>query len=100
MEAERYRRLREIVLAAGERETGVTVHLVDEAYDQGPIIAQHPVPVRPDDTAESLAARVLAAEHELYPAVLQRIATGEIDLDAEAQKKRGADRSTPQSPPM
>ncbi|MDZ7735310.1 MAG: phosphoribosylglycinamide formyltransferase [Gammaproteobacteria bacterium] len=53
------RHVHEAVIAAGEVETGVTIHLVNEEYDQGPILAQTRVPVRPDDTADSLAARVL-----------------------------------------
>jgi folate-dependent phosphoribosylglycinamide formyltransferase PurN len=55
------------VLASGARISGPTVHFVDEEYDQGSIIAQWPVPVLPGDSAEELAARVLAAEHWLYP---------------------------------
>ncbi|MFI5208770.1 MAG: formyltransferase family protein, partial [Gemmatimonadales bacterium] len=47
-----------------------TVHVVDEQYDHGPVLAQWPVPVRPGDTAETLAARVLAVEHRLLPAVV------------------------------
>lgn len=61
------RHVHEAVLAAGCRVTGPTVHVVDEVYDRGLILAQWPVPVRNDDTPESLAARVLAAEHRLYP---------------------------------
>ncbi|HHX64545.1 MAG TPA: phosphoribosylglycinamide formyltransferase [Chloroflexi bacterium] len=74
----------EAVLAAGESETGVTIHLVNENYDQGPIIAQRRVPVLPGDTVESLAERVLEQEHRLYAETLQRIARGEIDLDSAA----------------
>jgi len=74
-------RVHEAVLAAGERVTGATVHLVSEEYDRGPILARAEVPVAEDDTAETLQQRVLAAEHRLYPETLQRIATGEIDLD-------------------
>jgi folate-dependent phosphoribosylglycinamide formyltransferase PurN len=55
------------VLESGARITGPTVHFVDERYDEGHILAQWPVPVRPGDTPETLAARVLAAEHRLYP---------------------------------
>jgi len=62
------RRVHEAVLASGAAESGATVHYVDEQYDRGPIIAQARVPVRPGDTAETLAARVLEAEHELLPA--------------------------------
>ena len=64
------RRVHEAVLASGARVSGATVHLVDEQYDHGPIVAQWPVPVRPDDTPDTLAARVLAVEHRLLPAVV------------------------------
>jgi phosphoribosylglycinamide formyltransferase-1 len=58
-------------LAAGVKLHGCTVHLVTEAVDAGPILAQAAVPVLPDDTEETLAARVLAQEHVLYPAALR-----------------------------
>jgi phosphoribosylglycinamide formyltransferase-1 len=74
----------EAVLAARETETGATVHLVDAEYDRGPALAQARVPVAPGDTTETLQQRVLAAEHRLYAETLQRIATGEIDLDTAA----------------
>jgi phosphoribosylglycinamide formyltransferase-1 len=64
------RRVHEAVLASGVRETGATVHLVDEAYDHGPTLAQARVPVLPDDTPERLAQRVLEVEHQLLPAVV------------------------------
>lgn len=76
-------RVHEAVIAAGEAESGVTVHLVTEEYDRGPILAQVRVPVMPGDTPETLAERVLVQEHILYPATLQRIATGEIVLSGE-----------------
>jgi phosphoribosylglycinamide formyltransferase-1 len=60
----------EAVLRSGARLSGATVHLVDDQYDHGTIIAQWPVPVRPGDTADSLAARVLAIEHRLLPAAV------------------------------
>jgi phosphoribosylglycinamide formyltransferase-1 len=60
------------VLAAGESVSGATVHLVDNEYDHGEVLGQSEVPVLADDTAQSLAARVLAAEHDLYAKVLQR----------------------------
>ena len=75
-------RVHAAVLATGERVTGVTVHLVDEEYDQGPIVAQAEVPVLQRDTVESLQRRVLRREHTLYPETLQKIATGEIELPA------------------
>jgi formyltetrahydrofolate-dependent phosphoribosylglycinamide formyltransferase len=61
------------VLESGARLSGPTVHLVDEAYDRGRILAQWPVPVLPGDTTESLAARVLAVEHRLYPMVADHL---------------------------
>ena len=74
-------RVHEAVLASGDRVSGVTVHLVDEEYDHGPVVAQTQVPVLPDDTPDTLAARVLEQEHILYSKTIQRIATGEVDLD-------------------
>jgi len=69
----------EAVVAAKEKESGCTVHLVDEIYDHGRILDQARVPVLPDDTPESLAARVLEVEHELYPVVLNRLIQGEYE---------------------
>ena len=60
----------EAVLASGARESGATVHLVDEVYDRGRTLAQARVPVLPGDTAETLAARGLVVEHRLLPAVV------------------------------
>jgi phosphoribosylglycinamide formyltransferase 1 len=60
----------EAVLKSGARESGATVHLVDEVYDRGAILAQGRVPVLPDDTPDRLAARVLEVEHRLLPAVV------------------------------
>jgi formyltetrahydrofolate-dependent phosphoribosylglycinamide formyltransferase len=68
------RRVHEAVLASGAALSGATVHYVDEVYDRGPIIAQWPVPVRAGDTPDALAARVLAAEHRLLPAVVLALA--------------------------
>ena len=78
-------RVHEAVIAAGVRVTGVTVHFVDEEYDRGPIIAQWPVPVLPDDTPDVLASRVLAAEHALYPATLDAVARGHVTLGADGR---------------
>ena len=72
----------EAVIAAGEKESGVTIHFVDEQYDTGKILAQTRVPVISNDTPETLAARVLEQEHILYAETLQRIATGEIPFPA------------------
>jgi phosphoribosylglycinamide formyltransferase-1 len=63
----------EAVLKSGVLVTGVTVHFVDERYDEGTILSQWPVPVRPDDDAGTLAARVLRVEHLLYPLVAQHL---------------------------
>jgi phosphoribosylglycinamide formyltransferase 1 len=68
------RRIHEAVLARGVQVTGVTVHLANEHFDEGPILAQWPVPVRAGDTPETLAARVLATEHRLYPLVVDHVA--------------------------
>ena len=67
-------RVHEAVIASGARESGVTVHLVDDQYDRGPIVAQWRVPVESSDTAESLAGRVLAVEHVVYPRVIEMVA--------------------------
>jgi phosphoribosylglycinamide formyltransferase-1 len=61
------------VLEAEEKESGATVHLVDEEYDRGEIVQQRRVPVLPGDTPEALAARVLAVEHQLYPAAVDQV---------------------------
>lgn len=73
-------RVHEAVLAAGATQTGVTVHLVDEEYDHGAIVAQTIVPVQPGDTVETLAARVLTREHAFLIETLQAIAEGTLVL--------------------
>ena len=70
----------EAVLASGESETGVTIHMVDGEYDQGRILAQEKVSVEVDDDPATLAARVLKLEHELYSETLQRVIDGKISL--------------------
>jgi len=67
-------RVHRAVLASGATESGATVHLVDEVYDRGPVLAQGRVPVLPGDTPESLAARVLEMEHRLLPAAVRAAA--------------------------
>lgn len=67
-------RVHQAVVASGRSETAVTVHLVDERYDHGETIARWPVPVYPGDTAEQLAARVLAVEHVVYPRIIDALA--------------------------
>lgn len=73
-------RVHEVVLAAGEKITGVSVHLVDEEYDHGRILLQGEVSIFPGDSVETLSARVLAKEHEVLIDALRRIITGEIVL--------------------
>ncbi len=84
-------RVHEAVLSAGVRVSGATVHFVDEAYDQGAIIAQWPVPVFPDDTVATLATRVLRVEHLLLPRAVEAAARGRVRLD-ESGRVRGAGR--------
>ena len=66
----------EAVIKAGEKETGVTIHLVNSEYDKGRILAQVKVEVKADDTAETLSKRVLEAEHSLYVQTVAKIAKG------------------------
>jgi phosphoribosylglycinamide formyltransferase-1 len=63
----------EDVLAAGAQETAATVHYVDEGVDSGPVIAAEPVPVREDDTVETLRERVQAVEHRLLPQTVREL---------------------------
>ena len=71
----------EAVIASGDTETGVSVHLADEIYDNGRVLEQMSVPVEPGDTPESLAERVLVQEHRLYPRVLQKLIKGEYEIN-------------------
>jgi phosphoribosylglycinamide formyltransferase-1 len=77
-------------LAAGVKLHGATVHLVDEAVDAGPILAQAAVPVLPDDDEAALAARVLQAEHRLYPPVLRALIEGRLALSGKRARWIGA----------
>ena len=67
-------RVHEAVIASGAKESGVTVHLVDDEYDRGAIVAQWRIPVDRSDTPDTLAARVLAVEHVVYPRVIEMVA--------------------------
>jgi len=71
----------EAVLRAGEKESGPTVHLVDEIYDHGRILEHVKVAVRPDDTPDTLAARVLVEEHKLYPRVIEKLIKGHYERE-------------------
>jgi phosphoribosylglycinamide formyltransferase 1 len=72
------RHVHEAVLAAGEPKSGITVHLVDEEYDHGKIIAQREVPVLPGDTVEDLQARITTAEPPFFVEVLKSLAAGQL----------------------
>ena len=74
-------RVHKAVLDAGEKVSGVSIHVVDGEYDHGPVVSQREVPVLEGDTPESLAERVLAQEHILYSDTIQDIASRKIDLD-------------------
>ena len=79
------------VIRDGVRMTGCTVHYVRSQMDQGPIIAQAAVPVHADDTDERLAARVLEAEHALYPMALELVANGTVRVAGEKVRFEGKD---------
>lgn len=74
-------RVHQAVLDAGDALTGVTVHVVNQEYDRGPVVAQCEVAVLEGDDVGALAARVLEREHAFYVEILCRIASGELDLD-------------------
>lgn len=77
-------------LAAGVKLHGCSVHYVRAAVDDGPIVGQAAVPVLPDDDAERLAARVLRAEHRLYPLCLRLVAEGRVRVEGERTRVEGA----------
>ena len=81
-------RVHEAVLAAGEKVSGATVHVVDGDYDTGPILSQIPVPVLPGDTTTTLRSRVQRVERSQYVTVLQRIAAGQIELPSSKEQAR------------
>lgn len=76
----------ERALKSGVKIAGCTVHLVRPEMDEGPILAQAAVAVSPDDTAETLAARVLAAEHQLYPVALAEFLKGNFNISGESAR--------------
>ena len=83
-------RVHQAVIEYGVKLTGVTVHIVDEKYDHGPIVLQSAVPVLEEDDAESLSQRVLQVEHQLYPAAIALFAQGKVKV--EGRKVRIAGR--------
>lgn len=80
-------------LEAGVRVSGCTVHFVVPEMDAGPIIGQAAVPVLAGDTADTLAARVLAAEHRLYPHILARVAQDQVTMTDDGLKWQGAENT-------
>lgn len=74
-------RVHEAVIASGEKVSGATVHLVDEEYDRGAIVLQKTVIVDHDDTPDSLAAKVLKIEHEIFPLALKAFAEGRVRVE-------------------
>jgi len=82
-------KVHEAVIASGSGESGVTVHIVDEEYDHGKIIAQKKIHVRLGDTAEILAERILKVEHELYPEVVKAFCEDRILWENNYPKIKG-----------
>lgn len=74
------RRVHEAVIAAGVAQSGICIHLVDEEYDRGPVLARRSVPVRPGDTAETLEGRVTGLEPGFFVETLEQIAEGALVL--------------------
>jgi formyltetrahydrofolate-dependent phosphoribosylglycinamide formyltransferase len=95
-------RVHRAVIGARAPLSGPSVHFVDEVYDHGPVIAQWPVPVLDGDDERALAARVQRAEHLLYPRVVDSVAGGEVQLDAEGrvQSERFTSPRLPTMDPM
>lgn len=81
---------------AGDTEHGATVHFVTPDLDSGPLIIQARVPVLEDDTADTLAARVLEKEHVIYPLAIAQIASGQVTLEDEVVRLNGEQLSEPQ----
>ena len=75
-------RVHEAVLASGAKYSGATVHIVDEAYDHGPIVLQQQVEIAPGETPETLAARIHEVEHTIYPEALRLFAEGKVTINA------------------
>ena len=90
-------RVHAAVLAAGEAETGCTVHVVDEIYDHGAVILQRRCPVRPDDTTSTLAARVFEAECVAMPTAIRDLAEGRIRIE-QGRVTRTVTTPAPDSP--
>ncbi len=83
-------RVHQAVIDYGAKLSGCTIHFADNQYDHGPVILQRAVPVLDDDTADSLAARVFAAECEAYPEAIQLIALGRVRVEGRRVRIRDA----------
>ncbi|MGO7208839.1 phosphoribosylglycinamide formyltransferase, partial [Rhizobium ruizarguesonis] len=84
-------------LDAGMRIAGCTVHFVTEGMDEGPVIGQAAVPVLSGDTAESLAARVLTIEHQIYPQALRLFAEGRVTMEGGRAMSTEASTTVPRA---
>ncbi|MBI1803232.1 MAG: phosphoribosylglycinamide formyltransferase [Ignavibacteriae bacterium] len=74
-------RVHQAVIASKAKQSGATVHIVDEEYDQGAIVLQRTIDVTENDTVETLSAKVLKVEHELYPEAIRLFAEGKVSID-------------------
>ena len=83
------RRVHEAVLNYGAKVSGCTVHFADDTYDTGPVVVQTAVPVLDEDTPETLAARVFAAECEAYPEAIRRVGEGRVTVVGRRVTLRG-----------
>ena len=90
----------EAVIEYGAHWSGVTVHLVDEEYDHGPVVLQEPVPVYASDTPQALAKRIKSVEHRLYPEVLRLFADNRIEVDGRSVRIDEPNRRHPSPPPF
>lgn len=94
-------RVQQQAIDAGATISGCTVHYIIPALDSGPIISQAAVPVLAGDTADTLSARILEAEHVLYPAAVRMIASGDIKLvDGKVVRSPDAKRADTKCPPL
>ncbi len=82
-------------IEAGMKVAGCTVHFVTEGMDEGPVIAQSVVPVMIDDTAETLAARVLTVEHQTYATALKLVASGNVSMRGDGSVERLSSETDP-----
>jgi len=85
-------RVHQAVIEYGVKLTGVTVHIVDEKYDHGPIVLQRAIPVLENDDAESLSQRVLEVEHKLYPEAIGLFAEGRVKVEGRMVRIGGKGR--------